>query len=99
MERVALYPTHHKISYSCFIWVFGLGLFLFLILHNILNNHYETFYQFNIMNHSTQFLNTFFFFRIEHNRSDIELSRGNMLNEDEKTFLKKIFLMKNKNKK
>ena len=89
MERVALYPLHHKISYSCFIWIFGLGLFLFLILHNLLNYHYETFYQFS---NSTQFLDAFFF-HVEHNQSGMKPSSRDV---HENTFLKKIILMKNK---
>ena len=40
MERVGLFPLHHKISYACFVWVFGLGLFLFLMVHGLLANHY-----------------------------------------------------------
>jgi hypothetical protein len=38
MERVGLFPLHHKLSYACFVWVFGLGLFLFLMVHSLLGH-------------------------------------------------------------
>ncbi len=44
MERVGLFPLHHKISYACFVWLFGLGLFLFLMVHGLLVNHYYYYY-------------------------------------------------------
>lgn len=33
-----------KLSYPCFIWIFGLGLFLFLGVHNLLISQYSTKY-------------------------------------------------------
>ena len=42
-DRLSLYPLHHQISFSCFLWIFCLGLFLFLSVHNLLISRYQVF--------------------------------------------------------
>lgn len=65
MEKsTALFPMHRQISYSCFIWIFGLGLFLFIISHNLLNNHYDYLYHSPVMNQSTELFNSIFFLKV-----------------------------------
>lgn len=39
---LSLYPTQHSISYACFVWIFGLGLLLFLSIHSVITNRFSS---------------------------------------------------------
>lgn len=39
-KQIPLFPMHHKLSYAHFMWIFLLGLILFLTMHQLLDQHY-----------------------------------------------------------
>ena len=39
-QKIALFPMQNQISYACFIWIFGIGLILFLTVQQLLEQHY-----------------------------------------------------------
>lgn len=56
-QQIALFPMHNKISYACFIWIFGIGLILFLTLQQILEQHYLAGSSSSLLNNNNNILN------------------------------------------